>query len=290
MPTITTKHWLLFATLTMLWGTSFLNITISLRSFTPEQIVAWRLLFAALILLAFMLYKGKRLPAKIADWAKFSLFACLGNLLPYWLITNGQQTVTSGMAGLLMAIMPLATMLLSHWFIPAEQLYKNRIIGFVLGISGVIFVLWPSLVVGSNSFYGALIILLAACCYAINTILVRLYSHYEISVVSAGVMTSAAIWGVILWPQMWSIQWQLVATESLISLVWLGFVPTGIASVIYFVLVKQAGPNFVSNNNYIIPVIAYLTGAIVLEEPVLWSDLFALAVILTGIAISRRHV
>jgi drug/metabolite transporter (DMT)-like permease len=56
------------------------------------------------------------------------------------------------------------------------------------------------------------------------------------------------------------------------------------------VLVKQAGPNFVSNNNYIIPVIAYLTGAIVLEEPVLWSDLFALAVILTGIAISRRHV
>ena len=143
---------------------------------------------------------------------------------------------------------------------------------------------------GSNSFYGALIILLAACCYAINTILVRLYSHYEISVVSAGVMTSAAIWGVILWPQMWSIQWQLVATESLISLVWLGFVPTGIASVIYFVLVKQAGPNFVSNNNYIIPVIAYLTGAIVLEEPVLWSDLFALAVILTGIAISRRHV
>ncbi len=288
MSTVTLRHWLLFATLTILWGTSFLNIAISLRSFTPEEIVAWRLVFAAAVLLVFMYIRGRRLPFNIKDWAKFSMFAAIGNLLPYWLITNGQQTVTSGMAGLLMAVMPLGTMILAHWFIAGENLNRNRIIGFFMGISGVLFVLWPSLISGSNSFYGAIIILLAALSYSTNTILVRLYSNYDISVVSAGVMLSAAFWAAILWPQMWSVEWQQVSTVSLVSLIWLGLVPTGIASVIYFVLVKQAGPNFVSNNNYIIPVIAYLAGAAVLGEQMLWTDLIALAVILTGIAISRR--
>ena len=107
MSPISLRHWLLFASLSLLWGTSFLNIAISLRSFTPQQIVGWRLIIAALVLLLVMFYQNKRLPMGLKEWAKFTLFACLGNLFPHWLITNGQQTVTSGMVGLLMAIMPL---------------------------------------------------------------------------------------------------------------------------------------------------------------------------------------
>ncbi len=288
MTTINSRHWILFACLSLLWGTSFLNIAVSLRSFTPEQIVGWRLILAALVLLLVMLYQNKRLPLKLIEWGKFALFACLGNLLPYWLIAHGQQTVTSGMAGLLMAIMPLATMLLAHWFIAGEKLTRNRIIGFIMGIMGVAFVLWPSLVSGNNSWFGALIILLAAFSYAVNTILLRLQAPPDISVLSTGIMISAAIMGAFVWPDMWLVDWQNVATESLISLIWLGLVPTGLASVIYLTLVKQAGPYFVSNNNYIIPVIAYLSGAAFLAEPVAVVDFIAMAVILAGIAISRR--
>lgn len=285
-----TKNWLLFALLTLLWGTSFMQITVSLRAFTPEQLVPWRLVLAAVVLLAYMLYRRQRFPTGIRHWLKFALFATIGNILPYWLITTGQQTITSGMAGLLMAVMPLVTMMLAHWFIPNENLNRYRIVGFILGISGVLFVLWPSLVTGNNSFFGALIVLLAAVCYAVNTILIRLYSHYEISVVSAGVMLCAALISVIIWPQMWSISWPHEHTESLFALIWLGIFPTGIASVIYFVLVKHAGPTFVSNNNYIIPVIAYVAGAWVLGEPVSYWDLLALVVILLGIAISRKQL
>ena len=101
-------------------------------------------------------------------------------------------------------------------------------------------------------------------------------------------MICAAVMGAILWPQMWEVEWLQVSTESLLSLIWLGLIPTGVASVIYFALLKQAGPHFVSNNNYIIPVIAYLSGALILGEPVFWPDFAALAVILAGIAISRR--
>lgn len=283
-----TKNWLLFVILTLLWGTSFMQITVSLRAFSPEQLVPWRLVLAALILLAYMLYRKQRFPLGLKHWAKFAMFATIGNILPYWLITTGQQTITSGMAGLLMAVMPLGTMMLAHWFIPSENLNRYRIIGFVLGISGVMFVLWPNLISGHNSVYGALIVLLAAACYAINTILIRLYSNYEISVVSAGVMLCAALISTLIWPQMWQVSWPQEHTESLVALIWLGIFPTGIASVIYFILVKDAGPTFVSNNNYIIPVIAYVAGAWVLGEPVSYWDLVALAVIIIGIAISRK--
>lgn len=290
MATHKTKNWLLFIILTLLWGTSFMQITVSLRAFTPEQLVSWRLVLAAVVLVAYMLYRQQRFPLGIRHWLKFALFASIGNILPYWLITTGQQTITSGMAGLLMAVMPLVTMMLAHWFIPDEKLNRYRIVGFVLGISGVLFVLWPNLVSGSNSVYGALIVLLAAVCYAVNTILIRLYSNYEISVVSAGVMVSAALLSMILWPQMWQVSWPNEHMESLIALIWLGIFPTGIASVIYFILVKDAGPTFVSNNNYIIPVIAYIAGAWLLDEQVSYWDLLALAVILLGIAISRKQL
>ena len=290
MATHKTKNWLLFIILTLLWGTSFMQITVSLRAFTPEQLVSWRLVLAAVVLVAYMLYRQQRFPLGIRHWLKFALFASIGNILPYWLITTGQQTITSGMAGLLMAVMPLVTMMLAHWFIPDEKLNRYRIVGFVLGISGVLFVLWPNLVSGSNSVYGALIVLLAAVCYAVNTILIRLYSNYEISVVSAGVMVSAALLSMILWPQMWQVSWPNEHMESLIALIWLGIFPTGIASVIYFILVKDAGPTFVSNNNYIIPVIAYIAGAWLLDEQVSSWDLLALAVVLLGIAISRKQL
>ncbi len=286
----TSKNWLLFVFLTLLWGTSFMQITLSLRAFTPEQLVPWRLVLAAMVLIGYMFYRRQRFPRGLKHWFKFALFACLGNILPYWLITTGQQTITSGMAGLLMAVMPLVTMMLAHWFIPNERLNRYRIVGFVLGISGVMFVLWPNLLAGSNSVYGALIVLLAACCYAVNTILIRLYSNYEISVVSAGVMLCAALISSLLWPQMWQVNWSQAHLESVIALIWLGIFPTGIASVIYFILVKDAGPTFVSNNNYIIPVIAYTVGAWVLGEQVSHWDLVALVVILLGIAISRRQI
>jgi drug/metabolite transporter (DMT)-like permease len=283
-------NWVLLLSLVALWGTSFLGIKISLQSFTPDQVVVLRLSIGAAVLTAFMLARGKRLPSKPIAWAHFMLLGLVGNVLPFWFIAKGQMLVTSGMAGLLMAIMPLMTLILAHFFITGENLNRNKLLGFVFGISGITLILGPTLLGSQNSLAGCLLVLSAATLYATNTIIARRLPTYSSAVVSTGVTMCAAIISLILWPSVLDIDWQHVSSLALFTIIWLGIFPTGVAAIIFFVLIRRAGPTFLSNINYLIPLVAYFTGAVVLGELVVWHDMIALVAILFGIAVSRRPV
>ena len=111
-----------------IWGTSFLFIEISLESFSPLAIVAIRVLTAALVSLIVMWSQGLRLPRDRAFWGAIGLLAFFGTGLPFLTITIGQQTISSGIAGLLMAIMPLATMVLAHFMLSDERLNIQRVV------------------------------------------------------------------------------------------------------------------------------------------------------------------
>ena len=283
-------NWVLLLSLVALWGTSFLGIKISLQSFTPDQVVVLRLSIGAAVLTAFMLARGKRLPSKPIAWVHFMLLGLVGNVLPFWFIAKGQMLVTSGMAGLLMAIMPLMTLILAHFFITGENLNRNKLLGFVFGISGITLILGPTLLGSQNSLVGCLLVLSAATLYATNTIIARRLPTYSSAVVSTGVTMCAAIISLILWPSVLDIDWQQTSSLALFTIIWLGIFPTGVAAIIFFVLIRRAGPTFLSNINYLIPLVAYFTGAIVLGELMVWHDMIALVAILFGIAVSRRKV
>lgn len=283
-------NWTLLFSLVALWGTSFLGIKLSLQTFLPDQVVVLRLSIGAAVLIVFMLTRGKRLPAKPIAWAHFMLLGLVGSVLPFWLIAKGQVYVTSGMAGLLMAIMPLMTIVLAHFFIAGENLNRNKLLGFVFGISGIILILGPTILGSKNSFIGCLLVLSAAILYAANTIIARRLPAYSSAVVSTGVTLCAAFTSLIIWPSALHIDWQLIPQSAILTILWLGVFPTGIAAIILFALIQRAGPTFLSNINYLIPVVAYFTGALVLGELVVWHDMVALVAILFGIVVSRRPV
>ena len=283
-------NWVLLLSLVALWGTSFLGIKVSLQSFTPDQVVVLRLAIGAIVLIAFMLARGKRLPTKPIAWAHFMLLGLVGNVLPFWFIAQGQVFVTSGMAGLLMAIMPLITLILAHFFITGENLNRNKLLGFVFGISGIVLILGPTILGSENSLVGCLLVLSAAVLYAANSIIARRLPTYSSAVVSTGVVICAALISLIIWPSVLGIDWHQVPNLALFTIVWLGIFPTGVAAIIFFVLIRRAGPTFLSNINYLIPLVAYFMGALVLGELVVWHDMIALLAILFGIAVSRRPV
>tara|TARA_B110000503_G_scaffold4886_1_gene6525 strand:+ start:1188 stop:2087 length:900 start_codon:yes stop_codon:yes gene_type:complete len=283
-------NWALLFTLVALWGTSFLGIKVSLQSFTPDQVVVLRLSIGAAVLIAFMLARGKRLPTKPIAWLHFTVLGLVGNVLPFWFIAKGQVFVTSGMAGLLMAIMPLVTLILAHFFIPDENLNRNKLLGFVFGITGIILILGPTILGSQNSLIGCLLVLSAAILYATNTIIARRLPSYSSAVVSTGVTICAALISLILWPSVLSINFEQVPKLALMTIIWLGIFPTGVAAIVFFILIRRAGPTFLSNINYLIPLVAYFMGALVLGELVVWHDMIALAAILFGIAVSRRPV
>ena len=238
-----------------------------------------------MVFIAFL--KGKSLPRSPLPWLHFSIFAVIGNVLPYILIAKGQLSISSGMAGLLMSIMPLVTLILAHFFIPNDKLNRYKIIGFVLGISGVIFILGPSLNDNTNTVFGIFLVLAAACSYAINTICATRLPSYDPLVSSSCVLIIASVISFLIWPDIFYFNVVNLSLISGLSILLLGIFPTAIALVIYFNIVNSAGATFLSNINYLIPVVAFFLGALVLGESILWHNILALLLIISGIVISR---
>lgn len=283
----TLGDWLLLASLIALWSTSFIFIEISLESFTPIGIVTVRMLLGAVVLSAVLIYKKETLPRDIQSWLVLLAFATFGTMLPFYLIAVGQQSITSGMAGLLMAVMPLATMILAHYFVPEESLNRYKLIGFVLGITGVAIVLYPAASSGSNAVIGILLVLMASLSYGLNSILVRRLPSFNPVVAGAGTLIAASVVMVPIW-LLEGIPWgESFSASAWLAIFWLGMVQTGLAMIVYFAIIGRAGPTFLANINYVIPVMAYFAGALLLGEVIEFSGIAALALIIGGVAVTR---
>ena len=281
------RNYLLLGLLVLMWGSSFLLIEVSLDGFIPKEIVGFRLFIGAITMICVSLFYGKRFPKTLTPWLHFIVYAVIGNILPYLLIATGQKDITSGMAGLLMAIMPLVTLVLAHFFLPDDKLTRYKVLGFIIGISGVLFILSPSLSDGSNTLIGILLVLAAACAYGVNTIIASRLPSYDPIVSSACVLLIASTLSFCIWPGILFVNFSDVPLLSIASLILLGILPTGLAALVYFIIINSAGATFLSNINYLIPVVAFFLGALLLGEDILLSNLLALLLIISGIFVSR---
>jgi len=261
-----------------LWGTSFLLTAISVRTIDPVSIVFYRLVLGALVLALVVFARGQSFPRL--------LMAIAGNALPFFLISWGQQTVDSGVAGMIMAIMPLMTMLLAHYLVEGETLNRYKIIGFTLGITGIVIILGPVFEGGGRALLSGLAIFTAATCYAVNTILIKRLPRFSPMVGACGVLIMASIIMLPIWLTL-APENNSISQDSMLAVIWLGIGPTGIATIVLFVVIDRAGPTFLSTINYLIPVVAFFAGAWILSEPTGWQHYVALVTILGGIAITR---
>jgi len=272
--------------LVMLWGTSFLFNAISIRTVDPISVVFYRLVLGALVLSLVVFARGLSFPRELSIWGGFLLMAIAGNALPFFLIAWGQLSVNSGVAGMIMAIMPLMTMLLAHYLVEGETLNRFKIIGFSLGITGIVILLGPVFEGGGRALISGLAIFTAATCYAVNTILIKRLPRFSPMVGACGVLIMASVIMLPIWLTL-APEDNSISQNSMLAVIWLGIGPTGIATIILFAVVDRAGPTFLSTINYLIPVVAFFAGAWILSEPVSWHHYLALTTILGGIAITR---
>ncbi len=280
-------NWLLLLCLILLWGTSFMFTALAVATIEPLSIVFFRVLIGAIVLTLYLFARGQRFPAAVKPWMIFLLFGLVGNLLPFFLIAWGQQTIDSGLAGMIMAIMPLITMILAHFFISGEDLNRFKIAGFMLGLTGVALLLGPVFAGSWLEIISSFAVFIAACSYAVNTILVRRMPRFDPIVAGAGLLVAASLVLLVPWWLSGGFELENTSLTSTLALLWLGIGPTGIATIILFEVIDRAGPTFLSTINYLIPVVAFFTGVIVLSEPLDWSSFAALGVILSGIYLTR---
>lgn len=292
-------EWALLLLLVALWGSAFVLVRMALDAFSPVAVTAGRLLIGAGVLLLALLLTRRRVPLAARTWAFFLAIAILGNALPFFLIAWGQVSIPSGLTGILMAVMPLVVLLLAHFFVAGERLTGRRAAGFAAGFLGVVVLTGPEALAAAFGRDAALLSQLAvlggAVCYGIAAIVARRGPRLHPVVLAAPVLSIAAVLtGLFLWASgtaggPTAIVHAPVTLGPGLALAALGALSTGLAAVVYFVLVHRAGPTFVSLINYLIPVWAVVLGAAVLDERLPPRAFAALGLILAGVVIARRQ-
>jgi drug/metabolite transporter (DMT)-like permease len=233
--------------------------------------------------------RGLALPPPGRRWLPFAALAIVGNGAPFYLISWGQQFIDSALAGILMAIMPLTTLLLAHFFVAGERLTANRALGFSVGFAGIVVLMGPAALAGFGVNVTAQAAVLAgAVCYAANSVMSRRLIATDFLVASTAVLIVASLITVplaLLLDRPWTLAPGMGSTAAI---VWLGIGPTALATLLYFRLIAAAGPTFMSLVNYLSPVVALLAGVTLLGEQPGSAAVAGLALILFGIALSRR--
>ena len=281
----TLRHWVLLFYLVIFWGFAFGLIAVALDYFHPVALVWARLALGALVMWCVFWLRGLALPADPSALTHMTVLAVTGNVLPFVLIAWSEQYVASGEVGLLMALMPITTLVMGHYLLTHEKFTRTRLLGVVLGLVGVFLLMgeewWLS--ESEMKLWGQLAALLATVCYAANGVYAKRIPAKDPVVLSAGSLSIGSL--LLFLPMLWFQDWRdpSAAVNAWLALLVLGTLATGVATWVYFVVVGEVGPGFLSTINYLIPGVAFLVGITVLSEPAAWPQFVALFLILGGV-------
>lgn len=283
------SDWMMLFGLVITWGSAFALIEIALTAMPPLIMVAGRLVIAAIVLLVVNAWQGNSLRLPLENWGYFAVLAVIGNCVPFFLITWGQLSIDSGLAGILMAVIPLLTLLMAHFAHHSERITLYKLIGFVIGFCGIVLLVGPEALrnLGGGAFIAQLAVLGGAACYAVNVVITP-FNKVSNSMITATatVLLSALIMLPLALMRHPPASLHLTA-DSVSAVIVLGIFATALPQLIFYRLVASAGPTFYSLINYMIPVWAVIIGALFLQERPEWNAYVALALILSSIGVSQ---
>lgn len=280
---MTARAWVLFIASSLIWGVPYLFIKLAIDAGVPPAFVAWsRTALGAAVLLPLALQRGalhglldrRRAVAIVA-------YALCEAAIPFVLISIGEQYVTSSLAAILIATMPLMVALLSIRFMPDDRLSAKRVVGLLIGLAGVIALLGLDIAGTPTEFLGAALVLLATLCYAIAPFIVahRLADLDPLGPVAASLVVATTLLSPIAFlapPH------AVVSTTAWWSIAVLGVVCTALGLVVFFRLIAEAGPARAAVITYLNPLVAVIVGMVVLHEQLGLTAAAGLALILGG--------
>lgn len=272
--------------LSAIWGGSFLLIRIAVGSLPPLWVAAGRISLGSAALLAVLVLAGGRLPRGARVWARLAFMGVFGNLAPFALISWGEQDVASGIAAILMAMVPLMVVLVAHFRVPDEPLTGAKLLGVTLGIAGTLVLIGPSVFEGFGSHVaGELAIVAATVCYAAATVAARGLPPLGSASVSAGILLVAAPLGIAVASIANSPHSLAPTIPALAAVAVLGLLCTGLGYLLFFRIISRAGAGFASMNNYLVPPFGVIYGWIGLGERLSALALIAMLLILAGVLV-----
>ena len=274
------RLYIAFAALCLIWGVPYFFIKLALQDLSPACIAWTRITLAALVLVPIAWRRGALKPI-LQHKGAVCAFAFAELVIPFSMIAVGEQWVTSSLAGILIATVPLSVILIAPLFGVHERLGPRRIAGLFVGFSGVVTLLGLDLGQDPQLWIGVGALLIAVMGYAIGPLIVQkhLAGIDELGALSA----SLAVASLVLLPFAFATApTQMPSALSLTSVVILGLVCTAVALLLFFYLIHNAGAARAALVAYVNPAVASVLGVVVLNEPFGAHTVIGLVMILFG--------
>ena len=284
-------NWFLLILLSAIWGGAFTLNKMALDFYTPEVIVAGRLIVGSVFLIVLIYFIYRRFSINLSQLNYYLFMSLVGIVIPFIAIINGQRHIDSAMAGILMATMPITTILLSHFFLADEKINQQKFIGFLISFFGVFILIYREDLFLRNSFSTTLIsqlqVMLGSTLYSIAAIYGKKYKMTDPVNASTGTILFATFFMLIY---LIFIDESNVSVSALLmnyNILLLCILCTAIATIIYFQILQTSGASFLSIMNFLIPLWAILFGILILDDAFSWNYILGLAVILLGIKLAN---
>ena len=289
----------LLTLLSLIWASAFFNIKIATYSYGPVMIAFMRIFFGAIPVVGLCLIKKIKIEAFSKDWYWFALIGVINLVIPFFLIAYGVQKVQSNLAAILMASTPLSATLLAHFFTKNEKINFIKVVGVLVGFSGIVFLFYDKLLINEENFISAIFILVGSTFYVIGGLLTLKVSNKK----NENVTSSILIWATIFILPISILLYFINPLEafnfvddlhfshrldSTIALIYLGTVPTGIAWLLRFRILKNNGLVFQAQVAYLIPIFGIILGYIFLKELITPKVIVALLAVIIGIYLVKK--
>ena len=292
------NNFILLIILSAIWGSAFFAIKISLNGFTPVGVASLRLIIASVFLLFFFYLQNKKFFFTKEIIILLIAVGIIGNFIPFVLISWAEQYIPSSTAGMLMAIGPIITLLMSHFLTKSDRFTFLKFFSVFIGFIGVLFIFNINIsknIIDYNFFdlVSKILVILAAFGYMFSNILA--YEKLN-EIDSFTITTFATTFGAIF-----SIPFFLIDLYfnnlsysfnyfSIYSLLYLGIFPTAIAFQFRYYITKTSGPVFLSYVAYLIPAFAVIWGYILLGERIGINSLIGILMILMGVYLGQNSL
>jgi drug/metabolite transporter (DMT)-like permease len=259
-------------------------IKLGVESFEPLQVAFGRMAFGATTLVTILSLRRERLPRDRRTWGLVAIAAIFMNVVPFTLFAYGEQRIPSALAGIWNATSPLFTLPLAVVVLPDERATPSRVAGLLIGFTGVFVVLGAWQAIEGNDLIGDAMCIGAAACYAVGWPYARRFlsnaGHSPVVLSTAQILVATLEIGILA--LLFSGPPASVRLDSVLALVALGSLGTGVAYILNYSVIRDAGATVASTVTYLLPIVSVLAGIAFLGETLTWNEPLGAAIIIFG--------
>ncbi|PWA10225.1 DMT family transporter [Flavobacterium laiguense] len=280
--------WVYLTVLALIWGSSFILIKKGLIGLTAFQLGSLRIIFAALFLLLIGFKSLVKIPRH--QWKFVALTSVFGTFIPAYLFAIAQTQIDSSVSSILNSLTPLNTLVLGALAF-GLQFRRNQVFGVLIGLIGsALLILNGAIHHPEQNYYYAILVVIASVCYATNVNLIKRFlpdlSPLSITTGNFAVLLVPASL-ILFFTGFFDVIHAVEVQHSLLFILVLGVLGTGIANIIFFKLIQISSPVFATSVTYLIPVVAFFWGLLD-NEMLTFVQFIGAFVILIGVYLSAK--